>query len=157
VATGGLVYLVLPGISAPDPLGAFLMGVAGVAWGAYSIAGRGVSAPVGMTAGNFLRTVPLALAASALAFSRARLEPAGIVLALVSGIVTSGLGYVLWYKALPKLTTTQASIVQLAVPVLAAFGGVVVLSEEVTVRLVSAGALILGGVAIAVRRKNRAT
>lgn len=148
-AIGGLTYLVLPGFSAPDPIGAVLMCVAGAAWGVYSIRGRGVSAPVFMTAGNFLRAAPMALMASAFSLSAVHLEPSGAVLALVSGIVTSGLGYVLWYKALKSLTTTQASVVQLLVPVLAALGGVAFLGEHVTMRLIVASALILGGVAMA--------
>lgn len=150
VAIGGLTYLVLPGISAPDPVGAMLMCVAGIAWGVYSIRGRGVSAPVAMTAGNFLRAAPLALVVGAVALSSVHLEPRGILLALISGVVTSGLGYVLWYKALRSLTTVRASVVQLLVPVLAAFGGVAFLSEQVSVRLVIASILILGGVALAI-------
>jgi drug/metabolite transporter (DMT)-like permease len=102
-----------------------------------------------MTAGNFLRAAPMALIASAFSLSSVHLEPSGAVLALVSGIVTSGLGYVLWYKALKSLTTTQASVVQLLVPVLAALGGVAFLGEHVTIRLIVASALILGGVAMA--------
>jgi drug/metabolite transporter (DMT)-like permease len=154
-AVGGLVYLVLPGIAAPDPVGALLMGLAGAAWGVYSIRGRGVSQPVRMTAGNFLRAAPLTLVVSAAAVSSVHLERSGILLALTSGIVTSGLGYVLWYTALRALTTTQASVVQLLVPVLAAFGGVAVLSERVSIRLVAASSLILGGVAIAVWKRPR--
>jgi drug/metabolite transporter (DMT)-like permease len=153
-AIGGLVYLVLPGIAAPDPLGALLMCVSGIAWGVYSVRGKGVTAPVAMTAGNFARSVPMTLLASALAFSSVRLDSFGVQLALISGIVTSGLGYVLWYKVLRDLTTTQASVVQLTVPVLAAFGGVVFLSEKVSVRLVAASALILGGVALAVVKRG---
>lgn len=149
-AVGGLIYLVLPGISAPDPLGAMLMCIAGMAWGIYSVRGKGVSTPVVMTAGNFTRSAPMALVASAIAFSSVYLDPIGIVLALVSGSITSGLGYVLWYKALRSLTTTQASAVQLTVPVIAAFGGVVFLSEQVSLRLVIASFLILGGVALTV-------
>jgi drug/metabolite transporter (DMT)-like permease len=143
----GLVYLVLPGISAPDPGGALLMALAGVAWGVYSIRGRGATSPASMTAGNFLRSGPPALVASAVALPTIHGELAGLLLALVSGVVTSGLGYVLWYRALKNLTTTQASVVQLVVPVLAAFGGVVFLSGQVSTRLVAASALILGGVA----------
>jgi drug/metabolite transporter (DMT)-like permease len=152
-AVGGLVYLVLPGISAPDPIGALLMCVAGIAWGVYSIRGKGVLAPVILTAVNFRRAAPWALVASAAAFSSLHLTPAGILLALTSGAITSGLGYVLWYRALAGLTTTQASVVQLVVPVLAAFGGVALLSEQVTVRLISASALILGGVGMVVVRR----
>src|SRR5215813_2064919 len=155
-AIGGLTYLALPGLSAPDPIGALLMCLAGVAWGLYSIRGKGVSAPVSMTAGNFLRSAPMALIASAVALSSAHLAPFGILLALISGVITSGLGYVLWYKALRGLTTTQASVAQPLVPVLAAFGGVVFLSERMSVRLVVASALILGGVALAVLKRDSA-
>ena len=150
----GLTYLVLPGISAPDPLGALLMCVSGIAWGVYSIRGKGVSAPGAMTAGNFTRSAPMAIIASAVAFSSVHLESFGILFALVSGVVTSGLGYILWYKALRSLTTTQASAVQLLVPVMAAFGGVAFLSEQTSVRLIAASALILGGVALAVIKRK---
>jgi len=152
-AVGGLIYLVLPGLTAPDPLGAFLMCVAGIAWGLYSLRGRRVAAPVPMTAGNFLRAASMALVASAVARASVHLEPSGVLLALISGIVTSGLGYVLWYKALKTLTTTQASVVQLLVPVLAALGGVAFLSEHMSVRLVCASTMILGGVAIAALKR----
>jgi drug/metabolite transporter (DMT)-like permease len=132
------------------------MCVSGIAWGVYSIRGKGVSAPVLMTAGNFTRSAPLAIIASAVAISAVHLEPFGILLALISGIVTSGLGYVLWYKALLSLTTIQASVVQLMVPVFAAFGGVALLSEQVSVRLIVASAVILGGVALAaIKRKSK--
>ena len=153
-AIGGLVYLVLPGISAPDPLGALLMGISGIAWGAYSIRGRGVAAPVAMTAGNFARSAPMTVLVSAVALAGVDLRLPGVLLALLSGVVTSGLGYVLWYKALRGLTTTQASVVQLLVPVIAAFGGAVFLSEQVSPRLMAASALILGGVAVAVLQRK---
>jgi drug/metabolite transporter (DMT)-like permease len=156
-AIGGLIYLVLPGISAPDPLGALLMCVSGIAWGVYSIRGKGVSAPVDMTAGNFTRSAPMAILASVIAYFMVHQEPLGILLAPISGVVASGLGYVLWYKALRSLTTTQASVLQLLVPVLAAFGGVGFLSEPVSARLIVASALILGGVALAaIKRKQMA-
>lgn len=157
VSVGGLLYLVFPGISAPNPVGALLMCAAGVAWGVYSIRGRGAAAPVLMTAGNFARAAPMALVASLVALAWLQLTPAGALLALVSGVVTSGLGYVLWYAALRGLTTTQASLVQLLVPVIAAFGGVAFLSERVTARLLLASALILGGVALAVLTKRTAS
>jgi drug/metabolite transporter (DMT)-like permease len=161
-ATGGLVYLVLPGISAPDPLGTLLMCVSGITWGrVYSIRGKGVSTPVAMPAGNFHRSALFAIAASAIALSRVHLKPSGILLALTAGMVTSGMGYVLWYRVLRSLTTAQASIVQPSVPVLAAFGGVAFLSENVSTRLVAASALILGGGALGVLKgqttPNRAT
>jgi drug/metabolite transporter (DMT)-like permease len=152
-AVAGLVYLVLPGLAAPDPLGAALMGAAGIAWGVYSLRGRGALAPVAMTAGNFLRAAPLALIVSLVALSSRHLQPFGILLALTSGMVTSGLGYVLWYKALKELTTTQASLVQLLVPVLAAFGGVLFLAEQLSLRLVIASLLILGGVTLAIVKR----
>lgn len=153
-AVVGLVYLVLPGIAAPDPIGALLMAAAGIAWGFYSIRGRGVTTPVAMTAGNFARSVPMALLATALAFPALRLEPMGVVLALLSGVVISGLGYILWYRALRHLTTARASVIQLTVPVLAAFGGVAILGEKVSVRLFAGSALILGGVALAVTKRR---
>ena len=149
-AFGGLIYLVMPGISAPDPLGALLMCIAGIAWGVYSIRGKGVPTPVVMTTGNFIRTVPMVAVISAVSLSTVHLEPLGILLALVSGSITSGMGYILWYMVLRRLTTTQASIVQLTVPVLAAFGGVTLLSEQMSARLIFSSILILGGVALAV-------
>jgi drug/metabolite transporter (DMT)-like permease len=156
-AIGGFIYLVMPGISAPDPLGALLMCISGIAWGVYSVRGKGVSTPVVMTAGNFARSAPMAIIASAIAFSSVHLELFGILLALVSGMITSGLGYVLWYRALRSLTTAQASAVQLTVPAIAAFGGVAFLSEQVSFRLILGSALILGGVALAVIKVQTTT
>lgn len=149
-ALGGLVYLVSPGLAAPDPRGAVLMAASGIAWGIYSLRGRGAAAPVPATAGNFLRTIPLVAVVTVAAASLLQAQVRGVVLALVSGTVTSGLGYVLWYAALGGLTATLAAIVQLLVPVLAAFGGIVFLAEALSLRLVVASALILGGVAAAV-------
>jgi drug/metabolite transporter (DMT)-like permease len=156
-ALGGLVYLVLPGIKAPDPIGSFLMLVSGLAWGVYSIRGKGVTTPIPSTAGNFMRSVPMAVVAGATALivTHPYARQTGVALALVSGTVTSGFGYVLWYKVLKSLTTTQAAVVQLLVPVLAAFGGVILLAEQLSVRLLISGALILGGVAMAVLISSR--
>ena len=153
VAMAGLVYLVLPGIAAPDPLGAALMLASGVGWGVYSLRGRGRIAPVAATAGNFARALPLAIAGLFMAWGTLHTTPRGVALAVTSGAFTSGLGYVIWYIALRGLTATRAAIVQLAVPVIAAAGGIVVLAEEPTARLAVASALILGGVggAIVVR------
>lgn len=153
-AIGGLVYLVLPGITAPDPIGALLMCASGIAWGVYSIRGRGVLAPIAMTAGNFTRAAPLAILVSVVALYSIDLQSKGFILALISGIVTSGMGYVLWYKALRSLTITQASLIQLTVPVIAAFGGVAFLSEQLSIRLITASALILGGVTIAILKSR---
>ena len=148
-ALAGLVALVRPGISAPDPVGAVLMIAAGAAWGIYSLRGRGAARPLVVTASNFALSVPFALGLGALAWRGAHLTTRGAVLAAVSGAVTSGIGYSLWYKALRGLSATQASVVQLSVPVLAAAGGVALLGEVLTVRLLACGAVILGGVALA--------
>lgn len=154
MALGGLVGLVLPGLSAPSPVGCALMATAGIAWGIYSLRGRGAADPLSATAGNFLRSVPLAVAVSVLASSRAHVSREGALLAVVSGSLTSGCGYVLWYAALAGLSAARAATVQLAVPVLAAIGGVVFLTEQVTLRLLLSATLILGGVALAVTRRE---
>jgi drug/metabolite transporter (DMT)-like permease len=149
LAMAGLVWLVLPGITAPSPLGVVLMGLAGMAWGVYSLRGRGERRPIAATTENFLLAVPMALASSAVAVAWFHASAAGVLLAAISGAVTSGLGYVVWYMALRKLAATPAAIVQLAVPVLAAVGGVLFLAEAPSVRLAVSGVLILGGVALA--------
>lgn len=150
LALGGLVYLLLPGLTAPPSGGAALMLVAGTAWGAYSILGRGTADPLTATATNFVRATPLALLASVVSAGAAHAEPRGLLLALASGAVASGLGYVIWYAALPHITSLTASLVQLAVPVLTAGAGVLVLGEALTARLVLAGMLVLGGIALGV-------
>ncbi len=154
-ALAGLVYLVLPGLAAPDPVGAALMAAAGIAWGVYSLRGRGAGDPLASTAGNFLLTVPLALLFSLLFLPRLHVTPLGAIYALTSGAVTSGLGYVIWYAALKGLTATRAAIVQLSVPVIAAFGGVLVLYEAVTPRLLISSCAVLGGVALAILGRQR--
>lgn len=154
LALFGLVYFVLPGLSAPSPVGCALMTTAGVAWGVYSIRGRSASFPLAETTGNFLRSVPMAVVVG-IAAAAAHITVAGFVLAVVSGALASGLGYVAWYAALSGLTTTRAASVQLAVPVLAAAGGVLFLSERITLRLLVAAALILGGVGLALTRTGR--
>jgi drug/metabolite transporter (DMT)-like permease len=155
----GLLVLTRPGVTAPDGIGAGLMALAGIAWGVYSLRGRGVARPLDASAQNFLRTLPAAAGAVAIAAllapGTAHASRAGVLLAAVSGGVTSGLGYVLWYAALAGLTSASAAIVQLAVPVLAAAGGVVFLSETVTARLLLATPLVLGGVAIAIGGRRR--
>ena len=149
LALGGLIYLVSPGVTAPTPLGAALMTVAGVAWGVYSLRGRGLDNPLGATASNFLRAAPMALALSAVLASRAHATPAGIALALASGAITSGIGYVIWYAALKGLTAIRAAAVQLSVPPIAAFAAVLFLGEPLTPRLMVASGAILGGIALA--------
>ncbi len=148
VACAGLVYLVLPGVAAPDPLGAASMAVAGLAWAAYSLRGRGAGEPLARTTAAFVRSVPLAIVVSLCAMGRFHVEPRGVVLAVASGAIASGLGYVAWYRALRELPANQAAIAQLSVPVLVAVGGVALLGESVTRRLLIAGALILGGIAL---------
>jgi drug/metabolite transporter (DMT)-like permease len=155
-AVAGVVALVAPGVTAPEPLGALLMVAAGVAWGVYSLLGRGVQAPKLATARNFLLAAPVALLALPLAPDQLQLSPQGIALAVTSGALTSGLGYVVWYAALRGHSATSAAVVQLAVPVLAAAGGVALLGEEPTTRLVVAGALTLGGVLVAVLARRPA-
>jgi drug/metabolite transporter (DMT)-like permease len=148
LAVAGLLYLVTPGIAAPAPLGAALMTAAGVAWGVYSLRGRGAGDPIAATAGNFLRATPLALALSVVFAGAMRASAGGVALAIASGAVTSGLGYVVWYAALPGLTALRAASVQLSVPPLAALAGVLLLSEAMSLRLVLASTAILGGVAL---------
>ena len=155
VALGGLVYLVLPGLAAPSPTGAGLMALAGIMWGAYSLRGRG-SAALAQTTSNFLRAVPLACAVSIAALPYAHVERDGVLYAATSGALTSGLGYVVWYRALRNLNATRAAVVQLAVPVLAAAGGVAFLGERVSLRLVVSSAMVLGGIALALFARERA-
>jgi len=150
LALGGLAWLVRPGLSAPSPVGAALMAAAGAAWGLYSLRGRRSASPLRDTAGNFVRSVLPALVVSAAAAGTAHATPRGALLALLSGAVTSGAGYAIWYAALPGLTAVRAGIVQLAVPVLAAGGGALLLGERVTLRLFLASIAILGGVAMAI-------
>jgi drug/metabolite transporter (DMT)-like permease len=155
IAFAGLVYLVSPGISAPDPVGATLMAIAGVAWGVYSLLGRGVADSLEATASNFIFCVPLVGAVSV--FYRAGYDASlvGVLLAATSGGIASGIGYAIWYKALGGLSATRAATVQLSVPAIAALGGVLFLAEEVTVRLILASAATLGGVWIVLAQRTR--
>lgn len=148
IALAGFVYLVSPGLAAPAPLGSLLMTAAGVAWGFYTLRGRGSADPISATTDNFVRAVPLVLVVAAVMLRGAHATPRGLVLAVLSGAVTSGLGYVVWYTALKGLTATRAAGVQLMVPVIAALAGVLFLSESVSLRLAVATAAILGGVAL---------
>lgn len=155
LAVAGLVYLVSPGVAAPPPLGAALMAIAGVAWGVYSLRGRGVADPLAATAGNFARAAPLALVLSLLFVANAYTDKAGVALAVASGALTSGIGYVIWYAALSNLSAMRAATVQLSVPLIAAFGGVLFLSEAITPRLAAASAAILGGIAMVLFSRSR--
>ncbi len=157
LSLAGLVALTRPGLAQPDPAGAALMIGAGVAWGIYSLRGRGAGDPLAANAVNFARSVPLALLGSGagLAVGAPHVTGMGVTLALVSGAATSGLGYAVWYTALRGLSTTQGAIVQLSVPPLTAVGGVFLLDESLTARLVGAGLLILGGIALAISGRKR--
>jgi len=150
VALGGLVYLTRPGLSAPPIFSAALMAVAGVGWGIYSLRGRTATSAISETTGNFVRLVPLLALVTAFMFLRgqAHANARGLLLAAASGSIASGLGYVVWYRALRELTRTRASVVQLAVPVIAAAGGALLLGEAMTARLAIAGAMVLGGIAM---------
>ncbi|MGE0232900.1 MAG: DMT family transporter [Flavobacteriaceae bacterium] len=153
IALAGLVYLVLPGVTAPDPLGAAMMVVAGVGWGAYTLIGRGGTEPLATTARNFLLTLPLTIIVSLLFWPGMNYEPAGLLLAAASGAIASGCGYAIWYAALAGLTATKAAIVQLSVPVIAALGGVLFLAEPLTARIAIASVLTIGGVLIVITRR----
>jgi drug/metabolite transporter (DMT)-like permease len=157
LALGGLAGLLLPGVSAPPVSGALLMVVAGIAWGAYSLRGRGAGDAIAKTAGNFLRAVPFALVLSAVMLRDARVDAAGIACAVASGALTSGIGYAIWYTALPHLRAASAATVQLSVPALAAITGIVLLGEPPTWRLLFATLAILGGIALVVRARPRET
>jgi drug/metabolite transporter (DMT)-like permease len=151
----GLVVLVFPRLSAPSPLGSLLMAVAGISWGLYSLRGRGSTDPLAATTVNFVRALPMGLAASLLALSMLHVTRIGALLAILSGAIASGCGYVVWYAALRHLTATRAAMVQLSVPVITAAAGVLFLSEAVTMPLVAASVLILGGIGLALAGKQR--
>ncbi len=154
-ALAGLTYLVFPGLTAPSPSGAALMAVAGISWGIYSLRGRGSRSPVAVTRDNFLRSTPFVLLISLIFFQDLHITFKGAFFAALSGGLTSAIGYVIWYAALRDHSATSAALVQLLVPVLAALGGVVLLSEALTVRLLLSSAMIIGGVALALtQRKN---
>lgn len=151
IACAGLVGLMLPGLSAPPLPSALLMLGAGMAWGVYSVRGKGAGDALKVSAGNFLRAAPMALLLSLLLLRGANVDPAGSGYAFLSGALTSGVGYAIWYTALPSLKSTTAATVQLSVPVIAALGGVALLNEPVTLRLVAASIAILGGIALVSR------
>jgi drug/metabolite transporter (DMT)-like permease len=159
LAFGGMVGLLLPGLAAPPLLGSVLMLGAGVAWGVYSLRGKGAGDPTGVTAGNFLRAAPMAVVLGLLLLSsmemRASVDAAGFYYALASGALTSGIGYAIWYTALPALKATQAATVQLSVPVIAALGGIVFLGEALTLRFILASIAILGGIALVILERRQ--
>lgn len=154
-AFAGLVTLLLPGLSAPPPASSALMLAAGVAWGIYSLRGKGSGDPTVVTAGNFLRAVPFTALLSMAMFADASLDMAGVWYAVISGGLASGVGYAIWYAALPGLRATTAATIQLSVPVIAAAGGVIFLGETITLRLLLGSAGILGGIALVIMSRKR--
>ena len=151
----GLVGLLLPGLSAPPLVGSLLMLMAGIAWGVYSLRGKNDNEPIGVTAGNFLRATLFTVLLSLSLISSANLDVVGVWYAVASGAITSGLGYALWYAVLPALKTTNAATVQLSVPAIAAFGGIIILGEPVTIRFLLASLAILGGIALVILNKSK--
>ena len=155
LALAGLMVLLFPGLSAPPLVGSVLMLSAGVAWGIYSLRGKGEPNPAGATAGNFLRAALFALLLSLIALPHRRIDSLGVIYAILSGAITSGLGYVIWYSALRGLKAASAATVQLSVPVLAAAGGILFLGEPITLRYVFASLAVLGGIALVLIEKQR--
>lgn len=149
-AFGGLAGLLLPGVSAPPVLGSVLMLGAGVAWGVYSLRGRGAGDPTSVTAGNFLRAAPMAAVLSAVTLRWTSLDSPGIWYAISSGALASGVGYTIWYTALRGLKAASAATVQLSVPAIAALGAIIFLGEAITLRLLIASIAILGGIALVI-------
>lgn len=154
LACGGLIYLMLPGIDAPSPFSAILMTISGLAWAAYSLRGKNSKDPIADTTWNFVGTLPFVAITSLAFISNTAMTTNGVLLAIGSGAIASGVGYVIWYAALPALTWTTAAIVQLAVPTIAAFGGVVFMSEPFTARLIIASIATLGGIAVVIYAKR---
>jgi len=157
VAFSGIVYLVLPGVTAPSLTGFSLMTLAGIAWGLYSLKGRGSTNPLSDTSYNFLRSIPFVIVLGLFFFHDAHITRQGIILAAISGSITSGIGYTLWYIALRGLSATQAAVVQLSVPVIAGFGGVVFVSEQISLRLTLSALLTLGGILMVILGRNAKT
>jgi drug/metabolite transporter (DMT)-like permease len=150
LALAGLIGLLLPGLTTPPLPGSLLMLGAGIAWGLYSILGKGVTNPIQATAGNFLRAVPFAIGLSLITHAQIVLDLPGVGFAIASGAIASGMGYAIWYHALPQLKVTQAAIAQLSVPVLAAIAAIPLLHEPMTLRLGLAAIAILGGITLAI-------
>jgi drug/metabolite transporter (DMT)-like permease len=155
LAITGLIVLVSPGITAPPLVGSMLMLSAGIAWGVYSLRGKGTSNAIAATSGNFLRAVPFAALVSVIAIRQMHLDPLGVTYAAISGAITSGLGYVTWYSVLPQIKASSAAVVQLSAPILVATGGILLLGEPITLRYVIASIAVLGGIFLVVIEKRR--
>lgn len=155
LAVGGLVYLVFPGLASPPLYSSLLMAAAGAAWGFYTLRGKGSADPLADTTGNFIRSVPMIALVAIPFLSKIQLSNRGIVLAAVSGAVTSGIGYAVWYAALKYHTATRAAVLQLSVPIIAAVLGIFLLAETANTRLLIAAALILGGIGLTILGKKQ--
>ncbi len=153
LAVAGLIGLLLPGLTTPPLQGSLLMLVAGVAWGIYSLLGKGVTNPTQVTASNFLRAVPFAIGLSVITYPQMTLDLPGVGYAIASGAITSGIGYAIWYRALPLLQATQAATVQLSVPILAAVGAIIFLNESMTLRLGLATVAVLSGIVLVIKQQ----
>ncbi|MDP2560610.1 DMT family transporter [Psychrobium sp. 1_MG-2023] len=154
IAFTGFVYLILPDVTTPSLTGFILMTIAGISWGVYTLKGRGSVNPLMDTAYNFVRTIPFVLVLAIFTLDDLMLSYEGGLLALTSGAITSGLGYTIWYIVLRDLTPTQAAVIQLSVPVIAAFGGVIFVAEYITPRLMIASLLVLGGIFLVILGKH---
>ncbi|MBL4831509.1 MAG: DMT family transporter [Aliivibrio sp.] len=150
----GFVYLVMPSVQSPPLFGSVLMTISGIAWAGYTLLGKASTTPLFDTLGNFSRTIPFALVMLMLTIYDAQISQKGVILAVLSGSIASGVGYTIWYMALNGLSATQAAVVQLLVPILAAFGGVIFVGEQVSSRLVISSLLVLGGILIVVMGRN---
>lgn len=156
LAFSGFVYLVLPELQKPSLTSFIMMSVAGVAWAMYTVGGQGSLNALRDTTFNFTRTLPLLFALLIVGFNSVVLSPYGVTMAILSGAITSGLGYAVWYAALPNLTTIQAGVIQLFVPIIAAVGGVLFANEVISVRLSIAAMLVLGGITLVILAKRKA-
>lgn len=154
IAVGGLVYLVFPGLTSPPLVSSALMAVAGISWGAYTLRGKTSKDPLADTMGNFVRSLPMIAVVAIIDFPQIQLSNRGIVLAILSGAIASGVGYTIWYTALKFHTATRAAVLQLSVPVIAAVGGIVFLAETFSTRLLIAGALIICGIGMTIFGKR---
>lgn len=154
VSFSGLIYLLYPALATPNLMGFALMVIAGIAWGAYTLLGRGSSQPVLDTASNFILTVPLLIILAFVFWPTLDMSATGIIWACLSGVLASALGYTIWYAVLPSLTTTTSAVMQLSVPVIAALGGVVIVSEPLTLRIAIASTLVLGGILLVIKAKK---
>ena len=157
LSLAGLIGLLWPGLAAPPLLASALMLLSGVAWAIYTLRGRGSSNPLEVTAANFAMSVPFTVILSVVTLNQVALPADGVGFAIASGAITSGIGYAIWYWVLPTLKATHASIIQLSVPVIAVFGGAVLLNESIGVRLIVTSAVILGGIALVMIDKGKRT